>query len=252
MRKRCAAAPDRRAAALLRWYPAAWRARYGDEFAELLAADLAERPRGWRRTANIVRCGLSARLADAGLTARALDPAAQVRASLATVSCALAAFLALGLAMLAQLAIGWQWASPRGAATRAGTVLMCGAAGAVVMLSVIAAVPFAGRAMAGLIRRRQPAWPAGLLVAGGLFLVAGAHHFQNHWPGTGGMAGHRGLVPGNSRCRPGWPPARPGWRAPRRWPPACSSPVPRAGCLDRARPPPGCSTQVSWTWRDWA
>jgi hypothetical protein len=196
MRKRCAAAPDRRAAALLRWYPAAWRARYGDEFAELLAADLAERPRGWRRTADIVRCGLSARLADAGLTARALDPAAQVRASLATVSCALAAFLALGLAMLAQLAIGWQWASPRGAATRAGTVLMCGAAGAVVMLSVIAAVPFAGRAMAGLIRRRQPAWPAGLLVAGGLFLVAGAHHFQNHWPGTGGMAGHRGLVPG--------------------------------------------------------
>jgi hypothetical protein len=114
VRKRRAAAADRRAAALLRWYPAGWRARYGDEFAELLAADLAERPSCWRRTADIVRCGLSARLGEAGLTARALDPAAQVRASLATVSCELAAFLTLGLAMLAQLAIGWQsCAGPR-------------------------------------------------------------------------------------------------------------------------------------------
>ena len=34
-----------------------------------------------RRTADIVRCGLSARLGDAGLTARTLDPAAQVRAN---------------------------------------------------------------------------------------------------------------------------------------------------------------------------
>jgi hypothetical protein len=196
VRKRRAAAADRRAAALLRWYPAGWRARYGDEFAELLAADLAERPSCWRRTADIVRCGLSARLGEAGLTARALDPAAQVRASLATVSCGLAAFLTLGLAMLAQLAIGWQWTSPGGAATTAGSVLMCGAAGAVALLGVIAAVPLAGRALAGLIRGRQPGWPAGLLAAGGLVLVAGAHHFQSRWPGTGGMAGYRGLVPG--------------------------------------------------------
>jgi hypothetical protein len=196
MRKRRAATEDRRAAALLRWYPRAWRARYGDELAELLAADLAERPHCWRRTADIVRCGLSARLADAGLTGCALDPAARVRASLATVSCALAAFLTLGLTMLAQLAIGWQWTSPRGNATTTGTVIMCGAAGAVAMLGIIATVPLAGRAVAGLIRRRQPAWPLGLLAAGGLTLVVGAHHFQNHWPGTGGLAGHRGLVPG--------------------------------------------------------
>ena len=40
--------------ALLRWYPRGWRARYGDEFAELLLAELAERPRGWRRTADVV------------------------------------------------------------------------------------------------------------------------------------------------------------------------------------------------------
>ena len=32
----------------------AWRARYGEEFTELLLADFAERPRSWRRTANVV------------------------------------------------------------------------------------------------------------------------------------------------------------------------------------------------------
>jgi hypothetical protein len=74
VRKRRAAAAGRRAAALLRWYPAAWRARYGDEFAELLAADLAERPRCWRRTADVVRCGLAARLGEAGLTAERWIP----------------------------------------------------------------------------------------------------------------------------------------------------------------------------------
>lgn len=32
-------AGERHAARLLRWYPAAWRARYGAEFTELLLAD---------------------------------------------------------------------------------------------------------------------------------------------------------------------------------------------------------------------
>src|SRR5262249_59736963 len=34
----------RRAERLVRWYPAAWRARYAEEFVELLASDIAERP----------------------------------------------------------------------------------------------------------------------------------------------------------------------------------------------------------------
>jgi hypothetical protein len=43
---------------LLRWYPRAWRARYGEEFTELLLADLAERPRSAARTADVIRGGL--------------------------------------------------------------------------------------------------------------------------------------------------------------------------------------------------
>ena len=33
------------------------------------------------------------------------------------------------------------------------------------------------------------------MLAGGTALAVGAHHFQNSWPGTGGTAVHRGLVP---------------------------------------------------------
>jgi len=59
---------ERRAARLLRWYPPAWRARYGDEFTELLLAEFAERPRSWRRAGDVARGGLLARLTGAGLS----------------------------------------------------------------------------------------------------------------------------------------------------------------------------------------
>ena len=109
---------------LLRWYPRSWRARYGEEFAELLLADLAEQPRNRRRSADIVVSGLLARCTTAGLTSHRLPPAEQIRYGVATLCCALAAFLALGVAMLAQLATGWQWFSPHSASVAAGTVVM--------------------------------------------------------------------------------------------------------------------------------
>ena len=56
-----------RAARLLRWYPRAWRDRYGAEFTELLIADIAERPRSRARTLDVARGGIVARLADVGL-----------------------------------------------------------------------------------------------------------------------------------------------------------------------------------------
>jgi hypothetical protein len=51
------ATPAQRAARLLRWYPPAWRARYDDEFTELLIADITERPRSWARAADVMRGG---------------------------------------------------------------------------------------------------------------------------------------------------------------------------------------------------
>jgi hypothetical protein len=196
---------DRSAARLVRCYPAAWRARYGEEFTELLLADIAERPRSWRRACDVARSGLLARLAGLGLTSHALDPSDQIRASLATLGCAVAAFLLFGVAMLTQLAIGWQWASPHTAATTSGTLIMLAGAGGVVLLALLGGVPLAWCAVAGLTRQRRGkiGWPAGLVLAGGGGLWIGAHHFQNAWPGTGGTAGHGGLVPGGAAAF-GW------------------------------------------------
>src|ERR1039457_1290010 len=118
---------SRRAHWLLRWYPRNWRARYGEEFTELLIAEFAEQPRSWRRAADVARGGLFARLTSAGLTSAGLTiadlpsaglpgdphaPAAGQRASLATLACSVAVFLTAGATMWAQLAVGWEWAPP--------------------------------------------------------------------------------------------------------------------------------------------
>jgi hypothetical protein len=191
--------PDRRAARLLRWYPRAWRARYGDEFTELLIAEFAERPRSWRRAADVARGGLLARLTGAGLTSHELTPPEQVRAGLATAVCSLAAFLAFGVAMWSQLTVGWEWAPPSATATRIAMVAMSAAALLLAVLVVLAAPPLLVAAARGMARgqARLLRGPSLLAVAGAVVLAAGSHHFQNAWPGTGGHSwAQQGLVPG--------------------------------------------------------
>jgi hypothetical protein len=184
---------DRQAARLLRWYPASWRARYGEEFAELLMADLAERPHNWRRSADVAAHGLLARVALTGLTQRAQPPAVQI----ATLGCALAAFGTLGIAMLAQLATGWQWVSPRSPSVAGATVLMTVAAACIAIIGLAVVVPLLGRSLlAARQRDGRVMRPAGVAVACAAALVAGARHFQNSWPGTGGTGAEHSLVPG--------------------------------------------------------
>jgi hypothetical protein len=209
----------RRVRLLLRWYPRSWRARYGEEFAELLIAELAEQPRSWRRTADVARGGLFARLTDAGLTSASPtsasragggpggagitggrpDPAAGSRASLATLACSVAVFLTLGAAMWAQLAVGWQWAPPAAPAATVAMVVMSGAMLLFAVLALLAAAPVAAAMVMATVRGtaaglRRPV----LLIAGGAaVLVVGGRHFGNAWPGTGGhWWPHQGLVPG--------------------------------------------------------
>lgn len=188
-----------RARRLLLWYPSAWRARYGDEFAELLAAELTELGPCWRRSANVALSGLRARLAGAGLTGHPLDAAAAARAGLAMVAaCGAAAGLA-GAAMWAQLAIGLQWSVPPDRGITRAMDLMSAALLALAMLALLAAAPIAWAAVAAAIRGqgRRFRWPAALVTAGLLVLVIGGRHFENGWPGTGGhLLAHQGLVPG--------------------------------------------------------
>lgn len=177
-----------RADRLLLWYPRAWRARYGDEFTELLAAELAERPHDRRRTANVAFSGVRARLADAGLVSHPLDPAAAARARLATLACGGALFAMFGAAMWSQLATGLQWAVPdnRGI-TQALDLMSLG----MVTFCVVAALGLAGlihRAIVTVARGKGGTllWPAALAAACAAVLVFGGRHFENAWPGTGG------------------------------------------------------------------
>ena len=191
--------PQRRAERLMRWYPKTWRARYGDEFGELLTAELSERPRSWRRTADVAWSGVFARLTNAGLTAHSLEPLDHVRAGLATVAGALAVFLVFGTAMWSQLTIGWQWAEPNALVTSAAMIAMSAVLLLFAVLAALAVAPLGW----SVVRRLGRGDGAGLispslfLGIGLVLLVVGARHFGNGWPGTGGHHWtHQGLVPG--------------------------------------------------------
>ena len=189
----------RQAKRLLRWYPKDWRARYGDEFAELLVAEIRERPRSLRRSADVTWSGLTARLADAGLGGPAIERSDQVRASLASLGCALGVFLAFGIAMWSQLTIGWQWSEPATGATYAAMILMSGIILLFCILAVLSAIPIAFYVVESIARSRSRRLvrPSLLLLAGAAFLTVGSRHFGNGWPGTGGHHwAQQGLVPG--------------------------------------------------------
>ena len=61
--------PEERVAALLRWYPEAWRARHGEGLGEVLRDTIADERDGVRVSLDVAREGLVER-------ARAFDPSA--------------------------------------------------------------------------------------------------------------------------------------------------------------------------------
>ena len=63
---------ERRARLLVRCYPPAWRARYGDEFVQLLVDEISERPRSLSRSGGVVRCGGMARMEAGGRAGQTL------------------------------------------------------------------------------------------------------------------------------------------------------------------------------------
>ena len=181
---------ERRAARLLRWYPRAWRERYGAEFTELLISDVSERPRSRIRTLDVARGGIVARLGEAGLTGSPV-PGVSPGASLGSLGCCLAVFLVFAAALWSQLTIGWQWSQSASTATAVATVVTSAAMIALLALAGLAAITVGYAIIVNFTRRLIV--PAGVLLAATTVLFAGGRHFGNGWPGTGG---HRGLVPG--------------------------------------------------------
>ena len=187
--------PADRASRLVRWYPRSWRDRYGEEFAELLIADIAERPRSHARTADVIRGGVVARLVGAGLCGFAPDAAGPVRASLVSLACCLSIFLGFGAAIWSQLTIGWQWSESSGGAAAAATIVTSAAMLAFLVLALLAAAPVVWVVGRRIVRGqgRNLLVPAAVFLAGAAVTFTGGRHFENGWPGTGA---HRGFVPG--------------------------------------------------------
>ncbi|HEY0933402.1 MAG TPA: hypothetical protein VGD91_06605, partial [Trebonia sp.] len=200
--------PAERAARLLRWYPCPWRDRYGEEFAELLRADIEERPRSAGRALDVARGGLTARLAGAGLAGCPLPAPGggavtpqlryrQVSASLGSLGGALAVFLTVGGALWSELVIYRQAAPSPAAGALLATDVLSAAMLALLALAVLAALPVLVTLAARFLTPARPAAgalrkPAAVLVVGAAFLFIGGRHFENGWPGTGG---HGSFVP---------------------------------------------------------
>jgi hypothetical protein len=178
----------RRARRLLRFYPRVWRARYGEEFIQLLIDDMSERPRSVSRTADVVRTGLLARLASTGLAGGTLEPEQQIRSSLAAIGCALIAFLTFGVAIWSQLTIGWQWSAPAAPATKTAMLVMSAVILVFAVLALLTAIPLVCSLCRAFAQGRGTGLEA-LVIAvflGSVVLVVGSIHFGHGWPGTGG------------------------------------------------------------------
>jgi hypothetical protein len=102
----------RRAKRSLRWYPTTWRRRFGDEFVALMEDDLAEQPRSPARTFNVMRAGLSARLADLGVVGRTVDPTRQTQVGFATTFLIGLWFIAAASGIWAISMLGWNGGDP--------------------------------------------------------------------------------------------------------------------------------------------
>jgi hypothetical protein len=190
--------PTRRAERFLRWYPPEWRARYGDEFRELLVSAITDEPRRPTRDVDVVVGGLLARLADAGLVGTAVTSTRRAQRSLATLACVLAVFMTVAGSMWSQLNIARSWSQPATSATHTAIVIMTIALFAGFAIAAIGAAPVVWQAGVAVGQGRTPGiWkPALMFWAGVVVLVAGGLHFRSGWagPGTHPWA-HRAMGP---------------------------------------------------------
>lgn len=143
---------------MLRWYPAGWRARYGDELAAMIEDDLGGTPPTLRFRWSIARAGMGERLRGTGLVGDSLPPSGRVRGGAFTVLCAFALFVIPG-AGFAKISEHWDESVAPGsrhlpAVSYNLLAALAGAAAVVVMLGALAVLPTFVRFV------RDGGWPA--------------------------------------------------------------------------------------------
>jgi MFS family permease len=180
---------------LVRWYPAGWRARYGDEFLAMVADDLGGRRPGIRYRFSIARFGLNERVRGAGLVGDAVPRPEQVRSGALTVLCAFALFVIPGVAF-AKISEHWDQSFQRGShhLPAVSFTLLAGLAGACAVAVALAAVALLPtfvrflRAGGWTAIRRRVKWAVIATVAtatGVAGLAVAAGHLTGHQRNTG-------------------------------------------------------------------
>ncbi|MGH9095892.1 MAG: hypothetical protein ACRDWB_00550 [Acidimicrobiales bacterium] len=184
------AGTDSETGSMLRWYPAGWRARYGDELAAMIEDDLGGRPPTLGFRWSIARAGMGERLRGAGLVGDSVPPSGRVRGGAFTVLCAFALFVIPG-AGFAKISEHWDEAYTHGSRhvpavsynLLAGLAVACGVA---VLLGVATVLPDFLRFLRGggwsAIRRRV-AWAVLATLATGAVAAAlaiSARHLTDH------------------------------------------------------------------------
>ncbi len=163
----------RRAMRLLRWYPSAWRERYGEEFVDHLKQEFADRPVDLLRSVNVAYKGLVARVGDLGLSNSNANLGSQTRAALGTSLACIALVVVIMLDFWSRAMLAWSGRRyhpiPVSATTGMLTVAM-GLLVVVLVAVVLAVVVLVARQM--LRRRaRRLVGPSMLAVASGGFLL---------------------------------------------------------------------------------
>src|SRR5580698_5541357 len=130
---------------MLRWYPAPWRARYGDEFAAMIEDDLAGRRPTMRYRLSIARSGLNQQLRTVGLSGDSVPPSDRVRGGALSVLCAFALFVIPGVAF-AKISEHWDESIQQGsrhvpAISYNLLIALAAACGVEVVLAAIALIP---------------------------------------------------------------------------------------------------------------
>jgi hypothetical protein len=172
---------------LLRCFPRAWRARYGEELKALIVASSTDGRVPWRIHLDVVRSGIRERLRDWGL-GRESSPKERARAGSLLVLCSWVFFVVAGV-VVQKFSEHWQQVTPAShrelPVAAFGTLSVAAVLGSMlVLLGVACALP----SFAGLLRAGR--WPeirgvflsAGVLsalsVAGTVTLVLWAHNLD--------------------------------------------------------------------------
>ncbi len=187
---------------MIRWYPPAWRERYGTEMAALLEDRyLTASAVPWRARMGLIRSGLAERARAAGLQGSAPGPAEQVRAGSVMVLSGWALFL-VGGAVFAKFADNWSAMTPSPTRWMAGDSY-----DAVALLGILGCAwwvwrDVVGRAVDAPRARQEMGIGAPILAksvgGGGIAVVllggavAWAHHSSQH-DRNGGLAIHGAL-----------------------------------------------------------